>query len=41
MDLMNADKSSKEYAKLEKVIEAYDEKITEYDEKIKEFEEGD
>lgn len=39
MDLEQADKSSKEYAKLEKIIKAYDEKIAEYDERIKKFEE--
>lgn len=39
MDLEKADKSSQEYARLEKIIKAYDEKIAEYDERIKEFEE--
>jgi len=41
MDQQNVDKSSKEYARLEKIINAYDEKIAEYDEEIKKFEEGD
>jgi hypothetical protein len=41
MELAEKDKSSKEYAKLENIIKAYDAKITEYDEAIQAFENGD
>lgn len=41
MELAEKDKSSKEYAKLENIIKAYDAKITEYDEAIQTFENGD
>ena len=41
MELEEKDKSSKEYAKLENIIKAYDAKITEYDEAIQAFENGE
>lgn len=41
MELAEKDKSSKEYAKLENIIKAYDAKITEYDEAIQTFENGE
>src|SRR5574344_2443910 len=41
MELAEKDKSSKEYAKLENIIKAYDAKITEYDEAIQAFENGE
>ena len=41
MELEEKDKASKEYAKLENIIKAYDTKITEYDEAIQAFENGE
>lgn len=41
MELAEKDKSSKEYARLENIIKAYDAKITEYDEAIQAFENGE
>ena len=39
MELEGVDKTSPEYIKTSKIIEAYDSKISDYDKKINEFEE--
>ena len=39
MELDGVDKTSPEYIKISKIIEAYDSKISDYDKKINEFEE--
>ena len=39
MELAGVDKTSPEYIKTSKIIEAYDNNITDYDKKINEFEE--